>query len=965
MLEVQLLGPVRVVRDGQPRRLAGRRPLAVLVALALDPGALVSVDGLVDRLWADDPPRQARANLQTYVSKLRAVVGDEAVVHERGGYRLELAPEATDLGRVEAAVARARARSADDPRRAAAELADALGCWRGPALADLRDEVGFAADVARLDELERTLTDEVADALLAAGAPDEALPLARRAVAADPLRERSTLVLVRALHAAGRPADAMRAAAAYRRALGDETGLVPGPELEQLEHRIASGAGPEPPLRPSPQVATPSIPTPATTPVTLPRSGRFVGRTGELEALGAALGAHRLVSVVGPGGVGKTRLVAEALAARDDRPVIVELASAGSGQVGPALAAALRLSISDADAVAAVTDYLGEHPGLVVLDNCEHVAAEVRDLVARLLVAAPATRLLVTSRSRLDVADEHVVALGPLHVDDSAGDGGPAVELFLDRLSTAAPGAAPDPARVAQICRRLDGLPLAVELAASRAAELGVDAVADRLEALLLWHTRDDDRHASLGALVDWSAQLLDDDAVRLLEALSVFAGGITVGSAEQVGAAVGVRRPAAALARLVGSSLVVADPISGRCRLLETVRVVARDRLAGAGGEEAALDAHLAWTADLLAGAATTIGPAEVDAVATVDAERPNVRTAVRRALRGCGTDVVERLAGDLARVHLYRADTEVLGWLRSLGEVAERRADGGATVIAAAARAAFLAGELDRSRQLAHRALDRGATGTGAHLAHHALGVAGLYAGDLVAARAWFGRDLDAAAPDAVLDALGGLALAHCYAGQLAEAEAVLDEHAQLADGLGSPTYRAFGGYVAAELAVARDLPDVAATVSGLRWALGEASSTRAEFVAGLIGTTLVSVLARVGRAEEALREVPELLDRFERAGTRPQLWTTLRWVAGMLAGLGRAGDAALLLAAADADPAAPAVTGADAERIDAVRAELRRHLGDDGLARIERTARRLPRGRVVDRALHAIEELLGPAR
>jgi predicted ATPase/DNA-binding SARP family transcriptional activator len=971
MIEVQLLGPVRAVVDGEVVSIDSARRRALLAVLALRHGATLSVDTLCEALWGDDLPANARGNLQSHVSRLRSRLGEGVIVLDHGGYRLDLGGGRTDVEDVEALVGEAEARRPVAPAEAARLYADALASWRGQSLVEFTDHPAFLPDATRLDELRRSLVDHQHEAELDAGRAAAALPGIEQTAAADPLRERSQLILMRALYLSGRSADALRAGDAYRRRLVEETGLDPSGSVSDLEREILAGDGPGPP--PSPGGGAPSAPTdrPPARGV-LPRSGRFFGRQAELDRLHRSLADERVVTVVGPGGVGKTRLVAEALA-RGGLPsaethVIVELAKAGQDDVVAAAASSLGLRAGTGDLLDAVIEYLAVERTLLVLDNCEHVAPEARALIEAVLAGCPGVTVLATSRTRLGLHDERLLPLGPLPVDgDVAVPAG--VELFVDRVGRASHDAVMDESDpvVRRICRRLDGIPLALELAASRVPTLGPGALYDRLddaldllEAPVLGPER---RHATLRAVVDWSYRLLDDDGRELLHVLAVFEGGFDIGAAEQVGAEV-IRVPVAVvLGRLVDASLVLVDTSRGspRYRMLEAVRQRGLEELSTGDREATARRAHARWIVDQLERAVRHLaGPDEMAVAPGLERERGNIRLALRWLVDDEQSGEVARSAGALAQLCLYRPDAEWLRWVRAAVDGPMLRHDDRLEVRAAAARAAYLQGDLAAVPDLARPVVDAGLGGRAAHLAHHSLGVASLYAGHHDEAERWWHRTADdtTAPPTDRLDALGGITLARCYAGRLEEAQAVADEHRALADAIDSVTYRAFADYLAGEIALAGR--DEVAAVRSLDAAVTGAEGSGADFVRGIALTALASALVRRGETREVLRRLPELIELWRRSSTWPQLWTTLRLAAAVLVEGRRPDVAALALDAADSDAAAPAVAGDDGWRLHELRQAIAADLDGNALDAIGRRAGVLPRARVLNEVLVTLEQL-----
>ncbi|MGH2476906.1 MAG: BTAD domain-containing putative transcriptional regulator, partial [Candidatus Limnocylindrales bacterium] len=712
-LSVRLLSGIRVARDGEERAITSRRQRAVMAALALRPGRSVSSEQLIEALWGEEPPQGARATLQTYISRLRRSLGDDAVLNGPGGYRL--ADGATcDVDLARRLAADARAALATTPERAADAAQQALDLWDGPALAELADTAWFVPALTGLEELRANLVDVAAEALVAAGRSEQAVELIEPAARADPLREPSHVLLVDALRASGRNVDALRVAERYRRHLRDETGLDPGPALVAAEQRALTADGGETAGETGgrPMVVAPGH----TLGAVLPRASRMIGREGDLDRVVAALATARLVTICGPGGVGKTRLAAEVAATlgASAAVIVVELAAAGSDDVVAAVAAALQLR-SDRASLPTIAEQLRDIDGALIVDNAEHVVDEVRELARTVLDHCPRMRIVVTSRVRLDVAGEQMIVLAPL---TTGGDRPAAVELFIDRLerSGRATGVDADDPRVRRICDRLDGLPLALELAAGRAAVLGVDGLRDRLDAALDLVASGagggGERHGSLRALVGWSYELLDEPSRRLIDALAVFAGEFDLDAAERVGAAVLGQPVSLLVGRLVDASLVATTGVAGRYRLLEMIRQFGREHLTSGDRMAHARDAHARWVSERLAGiAAAAVGSDEQLTSARLDGLRDEVRSALRWARERGDAELAAALVVPLAGPLLYRPDAELIAMgcsaVRHLVEVGPQH-DGLPTgLTAAGARLAFLAGELDDVDRLADLAL------------------------------------------------------------------------------------------------------------------------------------------------------------------------------------------------------------------------------------------------------------------
>jgi len=557
-----LLGPAAAWQDGRAIDLGSPQQRALFALLLLHRGEVVSTDRMIDVLWPAGPPANALQVLRTYVSRLRAAGIAELGTH-RHGYRLD---GEADADRFEALVAAGGGEA--DPAAAEAMLAEALALVRGPPVPELGDDRRAGAERERLEELRAAAEEELAERRLAQGRHRELVPELRAAVAARPLRERAWGQLMVALYRCGRQAEALAAYRAAQRALA-ELALAPGPRLRELERMVLL------------QDAALDLPRIADT----PRYGTsFVGREADVDGVRSALAPGRLVTVSGPAGVGKTRLAVEVAAGLDLRTWWVDLAAVRPGRVEAAVAGALAVPHVPGRAVAdLVAARLGETRALLLLDNCEHVAAEAARLAERLLERD--VRILATSREPLRVVGETVHRLDGLAVPQG-------VRLFLDRAGEDAD----DDETAAELVERLDGLPLAIELAAGKLrwvspAELARD-LRERLSLLGDGPRTAPARQRTLEAAIAWSYELLADDERRVLRSLSVFAGGFDAAAAAAVAGAPAVLP---ALTRLADSSLLVVEPAPDGTRhhLLMTVRAFARDRLSEAGEAEATARRH------------------------------------------------------------------------------------------------------------------------------------------------------------------------------------------------------------------------------------------------------------------------------------------------------------------------------------------------------------------------------------
>ncbi|MBF9127952.1 winged helix-turn-helix domain-containing protein [Plantactinospora sp. S1510] len=688
-MRIGLLGPLVVLGDdGRTVDVSGARLRRLLIRLALDTGQLVTADALIDAVWGETRSAGAANALQTLVFRLRRTLPEPARLGGRSGaYRLDVAPEQLDSVEFERlAAAGSEAVASGEPAVAAKLLDEALALWRGPAFADVADADFVQAPAARLTDLRLTAVEDRIEADLQRGGGAGLVARCTELTAAHPLRERPYGLLMRALRDAGRPGEALRAYQDLRRTLAEELGVDPSAELAALHTTILRAEnGPRGNLR-----------APLTS---------FVGRDADVARLTGLLQQSRLVTLVGPGGVGKTRLATETARANAGRAPdggwLVELAPVRRPEEVPrALAEALRLRVPSGpgggDLLGRLLEALADKRLLIVLDNCEHLVSECARIADALLGGCPELRILATSREPLAITGETLCPVAPLSTPPGAVDTAgaltfPAVRLFADRAAAVQPAFAVTPATVpdvVRICRRLDGLPLAIELATARLRTLPVDQVAARLGdrfRLLTGGSRVAlPRHRTLRAVVEWSWGLLGPDEQRLARWFSVFLDGATLDTVEAVcaGASAGAVRagtPAApdtpvapddqavleALGGLVDKSLVTfAD---GRYRMLETIRDYATERLDEAGEADRARTAHAAHFLRLAETADPALrGPDQVRWLARLSADRENLGAALRWAVDSADAPTAVRLAAALCRFWSLRsAHDEAATWL------------------------------------------------------------------------------------------------------------------------------------------------------------------------------------------------------------------------------------------------------------------------------------------------------------
>jgi predicted ATPase/DNA-binding SARP family transcriptional activator len=584
-VEFRLLGRLEVVdgaRDAAPRR---RQQRALLALLLLRAGETVTVDEAVDALWGAQPPPAARNAVQGHVATLRKRLGRDRITTRESGYTLRLEEDELDLHRFERLLSDARGRP---PREQAELVTKALALFRGAPLQDFRYDDFARAETDRIEELRLRAFELKIDAEFALGRHDDVVPQLEPLVAEAPLRERFRAQLMLALYRAGRQAEALEAYQHARSTLVDELGIEPGPELQRLERQILNQ---DPALAaPSATIAAARLPTPPTP---------LIGREREIEEVTDLLRRPdvRLVTLTGTGGTGKTRLAIQAAAtlleAFPDGVVFVGLAPLQDPDlVLPTAAQALGVGVMSGDTlVEDLARPLQNRELLLVFDNFEHLLAAAPS-VADIAAGAVGVKLLVTSRAPLRLSAEHVYPVSPLPTPAGAPDVDrlrqcESVALFETRAQAVRPDFAVTAANaeaVADICAALDGLPLAIELAASRVGALPPAAMRQRLDQrlkLLVGGARDaPERQRTLRATIDWSYELLEQAEQRLFVRLAVFTGGCTIEAAQTVcGDELEVVDGLASLTdkgltRLEGSD---EEP---RFTMLETIREYAAERL-------------------------------------------------------------------------------------------------------------------------------------------------------------------------------------------------------------------------------------------------------------------------------------------------------------------------------------------------------------------------------------------------
>jgi predicted ATPase/DNA-binding SARP family transcriptional activator len=692
-MQIGVLGPLEVrTDDGVVADVSGARLRGLFVALALEPGHVVPTMTLIDWIWGEHQPSDAANALQRLISRLRKVLPEGLVEGQTGGYRLRVDPDAVDAVRFERLVGQAR--DDDGPRRLH-RLREALALWRGAAMQDvgLQDSAALSAAVTRLEALRLTAMEDRFDAEIGLGHAAELVTELTDVVAAHPLRERLVAALMRALVATGRDTEALLVYERTRETLADTLGVDPSPELAALHIALLRGE-----LGRRTENGKTNVRAELTS---------LVGRDADVAAVPGLIADHRLTTLIGPGGSGKTRLATETarrmLGDLPDGAWLVELAAIGAdGDVAHAALAALGLrdallgEAPEAEPTDRVVAAVRERAMLLIMDNCEHVIDRAAAFAHRVLGECQRLRILATSREPLGITGEALWPVTPLALptQDAGPDeieSAPAVRLLRDRAGAVRADLGTDAQALetmARVCRALDGMPLAIELAAARLRTMSLDQLADRLDdrfRLLTGGSRTArPRHRTLRAVIDWSWELLTDAERMVLRRLSVFSGGASLDAAERIcaGEAAETGHVLDLLTALIEKSLVLAEGDRVlRYRMLGTIHEYAGQRLAEAGESDRTRRAHLAYFTELTETAEPHLRRAEqLQWLATLELEHDNTAAAMHFALAAGDAPAAMRLAAGA-------------GWYWWLGG---HKAEGNELIMAAAALPGEVADEV-----------------------------------------------------------------------------------------------------------------------------------------------------------------------------------------------------------------------------------------------------------------------------
>ncbi|HET7532868.1 MAG TPA: BTAD domain-containing putative transcriptional regulator [Nocardioidaceae bacterium] len=959
--DFRVLGPLEVFLEGKQVPVPAGTQRTLLGMLLLSRGRAVSATRLAEGLWGEHQPMDPRASLHTAVARLRRTLGGtgEALRTLAPGYVLDIPREALDSDRFSDLHARARTLlghpAGRDPGEARATeavlvLRAALDLWHGPAWGELADGVA-SGDALRLEEARLAAREDLATALVYAGQVAEAVEVLETVVLEDPLRDRAVGLLVDALHRHGRTADALHTFEIYREVLAEELGLDPSPTLAALHQRVLRQELPEPqarstaPSRVPPQrsASGASGAAPAardTGPSRGDLRGGLIGRDEDAADVSELLETGGLVTLVGPGGVGKSRLAEHIAQRQPGASCWVDLVPARDrAGVLQALADTLGVEVRSGTAMEnAVYERLASDADLVVLDNCEHVLDGVAAVLSSLVT--PAATVLATSRERLGVVGERVYVLDPLALPEPgvADAQAPAVQLFLARAADAGVDLGGDPdvvRRVGEVCRALDGLPLALELGAARMGTLTLDDLAERLDRRFELLTRGPrtapHRHQTLRSVVGWSYDLLDDEERQVFTRLSVFPSGFDLAAAEAVvvDEALDTARVADVVARLADRSMVVRPSGAGRgkYRLLESLRRYGASRLAP-DDVAAVRRRHALWATDLAERSRRGLeSPEEARWTAVLDDVLDDLKAAWRWTQEAEEPQVAERLLTAVCWWAYWRLRADVLCW--GAQQVADQPTTAPPVAYTTAAACAWLEGDFEEAERVADLAAAR----------YDEESRSGLYEilGDVYLSRSAVARAVESYAHAERIRASSGDRIGESIAASnkvlgLAYAdlprEAAVAHALELAARTGSPTALAFARYAQGEAWAERDEHRA---VGALEEALVLAESVGNRLIIGVAMTALVALRGRSTSVEPATFELfGRVVLHWSTAGNPTLMVTALRNLVILLGRVGRDEEAVELWAAvSDMDALHPSY-GAEAERLDTTLATARSRLG-----------------------------------
>jgi predicted ATPase len=862
-----------------------------------------------------------------------------------------------------------RASSSSNPKVAIELLEDALACWKGSAFEEFAEHDWARPEAMRLNELHVLAQEELFEARLAIGDHAALVGELEALVARHPMRERLWHQLITALYRSGRAAEALRQAEALRVLLREELGLDPSPAFRELEGRVLVD---DPTLLQAPEATRRSVirQLPA-------ESTRLVGRAEELKLVSSRLRIDRLVTLTGPGGVGKTRLamrLASELWDEFDGEIFVTELAPVRDPTSTVAAIATALDVQQRQHLSVeetLVEFLRTRRALLVFDNCEHLRGTIASLSERILSWCPGVTILTTSREVLGLPGEHVWRVRPLAIPDegsgpAAASEAAATRLFVECAIAARPGFAIGPENVSDIIEivgHLDGLPLAIELAAARIRAMGPAALAERLREgyglLAGAQTSMIPRHRTVQDLVEWSYDLLGPDEQLLFARLCVFAGSFGLDAAEEVcsGRDVAKSTVSRLLANLVDKSMVqLVDEDIPRYRLLETLREYGRDRLSE-GDRYLVGASHAVWYLEVVERCARSLaGPDEPKAIQTLDRDFDNLRAAHRWSIEHSDVDTALRLVAGLREYSFRCMHAEIASWVDIAIELPEASAHERYPVaVGVAAYSRYVRGDIEGAIELGERAVAAahrlGVDSSG--LAERALGNAWFYRGDYERGAEWTDRMIASAqsgSPARLAHALYMRSVAFTTVGDSVTGAEFAANSSVAAAESGSPTAHAQALYAQG---LARKSTSPQDATDELRRAADIARDAGNRWIQAFALTEVLWLEARQGRPREALARYIDVIDLWYRGGDWANQWLSLRHVFGILVQLRADLGAATLHGALTAAGSAYALPfeAADAQQISELVEDLRDRLGAAAFASAVRRGSSLSDGEIIE--------------
>jgi predicted ATPase len=911
-MDVRVLGPIEVHVDGRDVTPTSPNQRTILAVLAAHPDHHVRADTLIDALWGEDPPPTADRTLRSYVSRLRAVVGS-AVVASGGALCLRTNTIRLDSAEFEGRVASAKLLA---PRAAADTLRSAIELWHGSAFGELAEVDAVCASARALEQLKVGARAQLAEALLRCGEFSSAVAESEALLADLPLDESAWETLIRALSASGRTADALEA---YRRADAElaVVGLEPSERLRQAQSDAFDAPAP---TRES------AVPVPVRC--------ALLGRNADLAALAEIIAREPLVTVVGPGGVGKTALAREVAhrrgAAHSGGVRVVELAAITDPAAVPdAVVTALGLT-SDGSPALTLLRRARFMDLVVLLDNCEHVLDSVCEVVDAIVGNDQSSlRVVTTSRELIGMPAEHAWPLAPL---DCSEPDSAAQQFFRRRAEASRPGAVTgaDDGTITEIVRRLDGLPLAIELAAAQVATLGIADLGEQIETSVATPTSlgrlsrrgGEPRHRTLRAAIEWSEELLPDEAKNALAQWTVFVGAIGRNDAQAV-----LQVSPAVIDELARRSLLSVEIHSGRTyyRMLQTVRSVVGP--ASTDTERR----HMEYFSSAAALAAAQLQtPDEPAAHQRLTDLIDELRVAHIRA-RGIDVETAVAMSMSLHWFGVSRLLTELLGWAAKLAPLVQDRADLRAAVDSSLAYRSVIAEQLDSAQQRAHSALSDAADDQTRCRALEALGDSCLFLGNLDNAHRWFAELMAVGqrSGETYYELIGnvGGAMSLGYGGQKAAARKALADADDRFSGLTlSNTQQSWLAYLHGEVLLDDD-PETA--IAAFTRAIELADAADSHYVGGVARVSAITLQSRHSPARVALPLYADVIERYVEAGSWSHLLTTMRNLVPALTKVGAYTAAARILGSVTRPDQTPTY-GEESDRLATAETVLANRLG-----------------------------------